>query len=69
MPAGGAQNLAVTTLLLLSPAAERDHGAATAPDLDPERTTLSLLLLLGALGLVVLLAVVIVVAVRRRPPR
>lgn len=42
-------------------------GKARAPDLDPERTSASMLLLLGALGIVLLLALVIVVAVLRRP--
>lgn len=59
---------ALTTVLLLgTDVAERTPGRATAPDLDPERTSQSLLLLLGAVGIVVLVALVIVVAVLRRP--
>ncbi|AXH95728.1 hypothetical protein DV701_05955 [Ornithinimicrobium avium] len=56
-----------TALLIAADSAQRTPGRATAPDLDPERTSASFLLLFGALGVVLLLALVIVLAVLRRP--
>ncbi len=70
MPLPRATAALTAVLLLAADDAERTSfggGRATAPDLDPERTSTSFLLLFGALGIVLLLALVIVVAVVRRP--